>query len=125
MELDIKTTVRGKVPRLSFESIAERILGRTYSLSLVICGDTLSRRLNTEYRKKTYKPNVLSFPISKTEGEIFLNIRKAEREAHAEGISTHKRLAFLYIHACLHLSGLDHGDTMDRLEQKHMILAGF
>lgn len=125
MELDIKTTVRGKVPRLPFGEIAERILGPHYSLSLVICGDALSRRLNTEYRKKTYKPNVLSFPLSKTEGEIILNVRKAEREAHVGGIRIHERLAFLFIHACLHLKGHDHGNAMDTLEQKHMRLSGF
>jgi rRNA maturation RNase YbeY len=125
MSIDIKKTVRGQVPRVSFEKIAAEILGRHYSLSLVICGDTLAQRLNTEYRKKTYKPNVLSFPLSKNEGEIILNIRKAEREARVEGINTQKRLAFLFIHACLHLKGHDHGDTMDTLEQKYMKKAGY
>lgn len=125
MEFALRTTVRGKVPRLLFQKIAMEILGTKYSLSLVLCGDTLGRRLNTQYRKKTYKPNVLSFPLSKTEGEIFLNVRKAEREARAEGISSTKRIAFLFIHACLHLKGLDHGNKMDTLEQKHLKSAGF
>ncbi len=125
MEYALRKTVRGHVPRIAFEKIAQVILGTKYSLSLVLCGDTLGRRLNTEYRKKTYKPNVLSFPLSKTEGEIFLNIRKAEREARAEGISTAKRIIFLFIHACLHLKGLDHGDEMDALEQKYLSSAGF
>ncbi len=125
MEFASRTTIRGKVPRIQFEKIAQKILGGTYSLSLVLCGDTLGRRLNAQYRKKTYKPNVLSFPLSKQEGEIFLNVRKAEREARAEGISSARRIAFLFIHACLHLKGLDHGNTMDALEQRHMKTAGF
>ena len=125
MEFGLRSTVRGPVPRVSFEKIAKEILWSNYSLSLVLCGDTLGRRLNTEYRKKTYKPNVLSFPISKNEGEIFVNVRKAEREAHTEGISTTQRIAFLFIHACLHLKGLDHGNKMDALEQKHLKNAGF
>ncbi len=125
MQFDVRVTVRGPVPRVFFEKIAERILGPRYTLSLVICGDTLSRRLNTEYRRKTYKPNVLSFPLSKTEGEIILNIRKAAREARMEGVSLQKRIAFLFIHACLHLKGHDHSDEMDSLEQKHMRRAGY
>jgi probable rRNA maturation factor len=125
MEFAVRTTVRGPVPRIQFERIAQEILGNAYSLSLVICGDTLGRRLNTEYRKKTYKPNVLSFPLSKKEGEIFLNVRKAGREAQAEGSSLTRRSAFLFIHACLHLKGLDHGNKMDALEQKHLKNAGF
>lgn len=125
MEFALRTTVRGNVPRLSFEKIARQILGDSYSLSFVLCGDTLGRRLNTQYRKKTYKPNVLSFPLSKSEGEIFLNVRKAEREARSEGISLAKRTAFLFIHACLHLKGLDHGNKMDALERKYLKKAGF
>jgi probable rRNA maturation factor len=125
MEFALRKTVRGLVPRISFEKIALEILGTSYSLSLVLCGDTLSRRLNTQYRKKTYKPNVLSFPLSQKEGEIFLNIRKAEREARAEGISSAKRITFLFIHACLHLKGLDHGEKMDALELTYLRKAGF
>lgn len=115
--LDIKRTVDDTV-RLPFEKMAEAALPNGYQLSLVICGDHLAQRMNKEYRKKTYRPNVLSFPISKTEGEIFLNIRKAAREAKQEGISRDKRLALLFIHGCFHLAGYDHSDRMEALEQK-------
>lgn len=74
--------------------------------------------MNTEYRKKTYKPNVLSFPISKTEGEIFLNVRKAEREACTFGVSLHERLALLFVHGCFHLKGLSHGRIMEGEESR-------
>src|SRR3990167_2810110 len=94
--LDTRTTLRpapflkgaGRIP---FEEIAQAVLGKNYELSLVICGDNLARRMNREYRlpslklrqasKKNYSPNVLSFPLSKTEGEIFLNVRAAARGA--------------------------------------------
>lgn len=121
--MDIMTTVRSRTPSLPFEAMANAVLGSTYELSLVICGDRLARRINTEHRKKTYKPNVLSFPLSRTEGEIFLNVRKAEREAAALGTSAQKRMALLFVHGLLHLKGLDHGDTMEREEEK--ILAKF
>ena len=71
-KLDIKTTIRGPVPRISYEAIARDILGNSYQVSLVLCGDRLAKRINQQYRKKSYAPNVLSFEIDENEGEIFL-----------------------------------------------------
>lgn len=115
---DIQSTLRGRIPELPYCEISQHILGASYTVSLVICGDRLARRINTEYRKKTYSPNVLSFPLSKNEGEIFLNIRKAAREAKRARISLQSRMALLFVHACFHLKGLDHSDSMERKEQE-------
>jgi rRNA maturation RNase YbeY len=117
ISLDIRRTVKDTV-RLPFPQMAEAALPKGYQLSLVICGDRLAQRMNAEYRKKTYRPNVLSFPLSKNEGEIFLNMRSAAREAKQEGISRDKRLALLFVHGCFHLAGHRHGDRMEELEQK-------
>lgn len=97
--------------------IAEDVLGTTYECSVVICADTLSRRMNKTYRKKTYAPNVLSFPLSKKSGELFLNIRKSDKESkkYSHTISEHR--VFLLIHGLLHLKGLDHGATMENAER--------
>ena len=97
--LGITRTVKDTV-RVPFEAMARASLPKGYQLSLVICGDTLAQRMNAEYRKKTYKPNVLSFPLAKLEGEIFLNIRKAQREARAMRIPLNTRLAHLFVHGC-------------------------
>ena len=118
LTLDIKKTIRGSVPRLPFEGIARKALPKGYHLSLVICGDMLSRSLNKKYRGKTYFPNVLSFPIDKREGEIFLNIRKAAREARIMRVTLTERLALLFVHGCFHLRGLHHGLTMEREEAR-------
>lgn len=123
MSLDIRTTldpapfVKG-AGRLQFEAIAEKTLGKKYELSLVICGDELAQKMNREYRKKTYKPNVLSFPLSKNEGEIFLNVRCAERESRKFNVPLKERLALLFVHGCLHLKGLDHGKKMEAEERR-------
>lgn len=114
---DIRKTIRGTLPRLPFGEMAQAVLPG-FELSVVICGDRLARRMNETYRKKSYFPNVLSFPLSETEGEIFLNVRKTEREAAQMGISTNKRLALLFVHGLFHLKGLDHSDHMEREEQK-------
>jgi rRNA maturation RNase YbeY len=120
--VDIKITAR-RAPhtvgarRLPFEKIADSVLGKDYDLSLVICGDSLAQRMNKEYRKKTYYPNVLSFELGKKEGEIFLNVRKAEREARTGGISLKQRMGLLYVHGLYHLKGMDHSDRMESLER--------
>jgi probable rRNA maturation factor len=101
------------------------ILGPHYDLSLVVCGDSLAQEMNAKYRKKTYSPNVLSFPYSKTEGEIFLNVRKAEREARAAGVSLRLRMAVLFVHGCFHLKGYRHGLTMERQETRILRKFGF
>ena len=141
MTVEITCTVRGNPPSVPFEKTAKDILKSGYNLSLVLCGDALSRRINREYseaprsltrgiraefsevnlpcfarasqgsprfhphdkprsmrrrRKKDYPANVLSFPLSKHEGEIFLNVRKAEREAKVAGISARANRTFVH-----------------------------
>ena len=116
----IVSKLRGDIPYVPFEEIAHDILGKKFELSLVLCADKLATRINREYRNKTYSPNVLSFPLSPTAGEIFLNVRQAEREAHKYNIPVDERITFLYIHGCLHVGGLDHGDAMEHAEKKFM-----
>ena len=121
--LEVRHTTQNTV-RLPFERLARSILPPGYSLSLVLCGDTLSRRLNREHRGKSYTPNVLSFPISKTEGEIFINVRVASREARRYSVPVKARIAHLFVHGCAHLRGLPHGKAMDALEARALRAAG-
>src|SRR3989344_780707 len=90
-------TTKQSIPSIPFERLARAVLGARYELSLVVCGDALARRMNKAYRKKSYTPNVLSFPITKYAGEIFLNIRSAEREAELYHTSLRARLPPFYI----------------------------
>ena len=123
--LDIKRTVFGSTPVIPFEKIARAILGRRFELSLVLCGDTLAERMNKEYRQKSYKPNVLSFPLGKNEGEIFLNLACAAREAKRFGVPLKDRLALLFVHGCFHLKGLRHGRIMEAHERRILQRFGF
>jgi len=118
MAIETTTTVRGQLPRIPYEKIADAVLGRRYELSLVVCGDTLARRMNKKYRKKNYSPNVLSFPLDTYEGEIFLNVRVGAREARRFQVSLQQRLMLLFIHGCFHLKGMEHGIKMEMLEEK-------
>ena len=127
--VEIAATVRGPLPAVPFSRIARRILPRRYTLSLVLCADARARRINRMYRRKkfgkSYSPNVLSFNLNEREGEIFLNVRKAAREARALRITTNARIAHLFVHGCLHLFGLSHGKAMDAREKKILKEFGF
>lgn len=116
--VEIKKTVRGNVPRIDYQGALKLAIPKEFTVSLVLVGDSLMRRLNREYRKKDYPTNVLAFPIDKNEGEIFINVRKAEKEAKNLSISTKKRILYLFIHACLHLKGLKHGKKMETKEKE-------
>ena len=122
--IGVQHVARGNA-RVPFKEIAGALLPERYELSLVLCGDALSRRMNRDYRKKDYVPNVLSFPIEKYEGEIFINIRKAEREARSFGLRKEDRIAHLFAHGCLHLLGMKHGERMERLETRTLKKCGF
>ncbi len=114
---DITQTTRDALPRVSFSHIKDAILGSRYELSLVLIGDTLARRLNREHKGKDTPTNILSFPLSPTEGEIFINLRRAERDAKHFGHTPTQHIAFLFIHGCLHLKGREHGAAMERKEE--------
>lgn len=116
--IEIRNTTRGPLPRVPFEALARAILPKGHHLSLVVCADTLAQRINRTYRKKHYVPNVLSFPLGNSEGEIFLNVRTAEREAKKYGMTMRAWSTLLFIHGCLHLKGMRHGKRMESLEQK-------
>lgn len=117
----ISSTVK-KYPSFPFEAIKNKILGSKYQLSLAFVGTKTAANLNKEYRKKTYTPNVLSFPLDTQHGEIVICPHVAKKEASKYNLSVDGYVAFLFIHGCLHLKGLDHGDTMDKQEQKYLKL---
>ena len=117
MSLVISSTVK-RFPPHPYAEIANAILGKRYELSLVFVGTQRATTLNKTYRQKTYSPNVLSFPLDESHGEIFICPQVAAREAAECSLSPAGYVAFLFIHGCLHLKGHAHGDTMDTLELK-------
>ena len=100
-----------KVPDLPFVKYKEKILGKTYELSLVFCGPAKTKELNLVYRDKDKEANVLSFPLSKTSGEIFIKLPAIDFSA-----------PHLFIHGLLHLKGLSHGSKMENEERKYLKL---
>lgn len=100
--------------------MAARILGSTYELSLVFVGAKKGRLINKATRKKTYVPDVLSFPLSESAGEIVIVLPKAYADAPRYQHDPIEHVAFLFIHGCLHLAGYTHGENMEIAERRHL-----
>ena len=116
----ITQTVKTYPRTLPYQKIKERILGKKYSLSLAFIGSQRATTLNQAYRQKDYTPNVLSFPLTPTTGEILICPSVTKREAAAFQLSEKGYVGYLFIHAALHLKGYEHGATMEKLERKYL-----
>ena len=114
------TKIAHDVPMLPYETIADTILGKTYTLSLTFIGETRARRLNQEHRNASYVPNVLSFPLDTSHGEIYITPTVARREAKKFNLTEAGFIGFLFIHGLLHLKGHLHGATMEKAEKKYL-----
>ena len=109
-------------PQLPYQEIKEKILGKAYSLSLNFIGEKRAYTLNVKHRNARYTPNVLSFPLTKEAGEIYITPQIAIKEALAYEMTSTGYTGYLFIHGLLHLKGYPHGDTMEKLEKKYCTL---
>ena len=107
-----------QTPQLPFAKVATKILGPKYTLGLVLVSPLECRKLNKTYRHHDYATNVLSFPLSPTEGDIVINLTQARAEAPKYSHTELDHTLFLFIHGCLHLKGLTHGSIMNKEEEK-------
>ncbi len=110
----------GSVPPLPYKEIKEKILGKNFNLNLIFCTPKLSQELNQKYRSKDYPTNILSFPLSDDEGEIYIQLSVARGGAKEHNMSYNEFIHLLFIHGCLHLLNHEHGEEMEKLEDKYM-----
>lgn len=113
-------TKNGRLPRLPFLDIKNSVLGENYTLSLVVVSPSTSKKLNNAYRGKNTPTNILSFPLTKSSGEIFLELKTIKKEAPKFGLSYARFIQYLFIHGLLHLDGYAHGSKMETQEARWM-----
>ena len=109
---------KGKLPSLPFEKIKNKILGKKYELDLVFVSEKKIHALNKTYRKVNKPTDILSFPLSKNSGEIFICQKIAEKKASDFEREFENFIAFLFVHGNVHLLGYDHGNKMEAVEAK-------
>ncbi|MES2314906.1 MAG: rRNA maturation RNase YbeY [Patescibacteria group bacterium] len=107
-----------KIPRVEFEAIKDEILGADYVLNVIITTSENIKKLNTIYRNKEHATDILSFPLSDTEGEIYISTKETKEEAKKFDRPYENFFPFLFIHGCTHLKGHDHGAIMEGIEVK-------
>lgn len=101
-----------------FKEIKNEILGKDYDLSWSFINENKIKQLNLTYRNINKPTDILSFPLSKTEGEIYICLAEARKEARKFDRKYENFLGFLFIHGLVHLKGYKHGSTMERIEAK-------
>jgi len=113
----IKET-RGSIPRVSFEAIKNEVLGEKYNLTVIITTSARIKKLNSIYRNKDHATDILSFPLSESEGEIYISPIETRKEAKKFDRTYENFFSFLFIHGCTHLKGYDHSAIMEGIEVK-------
>ncbi len=107
-----------RISRAFFVSAKNAVLGKAYALSVAFVDAKEIRRLNRIYRGKDAATDILSFPLSKKEGEVVFCMQEVERQAPDFGCAPSNFLKFLFIHGLCHLKGMKHGSRMEAHEKK-------
>ena len=115
-----KTKGTQALARVPFVAIKNKILGEKYELSITFLTASMQRKINKKYRNKDETTNILSFPLSKTSGEITLDPLKIKSESPLFEMSYSQFLKYLVIHGTLHLKGFEHSSTMEKEEEKYL-----
>ncbi len=116
----VVNNTKGKLPRLPFVLLDAKnaVLGKKYNLSVAIVTPKEIANLNKIYRNINKPTDILSFPLEKNEGEIYLCLSETKKMAK-DFLRTYENfIAFLFIHGLCHLKGMDHGSTMEKEEIK-------
>jgi len=94
--------------RIPYQKIKTEVLGKEYDLSLAFLSATEMRDVTMRTKNKDKVSNVLSFPLSKTSGEILICKKAAAPFS----------VGYLFIHGLFHLKGLKHGARMESQERR-------
>ncbi len=107
-----------KIPNIPWVEIKNTILGKKYELSLVFPTVKNATELHLDWKNKPGPVNILSFPVDKNVGEIFISLHQAKTECIKFDRKYENYVAFLFIHGCAHLKGHIHGNEMEKYETK-------
>lgn len=92
------------------------------NINLILSDDISVKELNKKYLKHNYETDVLAFRLEEDylEGEIYISIDTAERQADEYKVSLTNELTRLAIHGTLHLLGYN-DSTNDEKAEMHRI----
>lgn len=114
------TTKWEKLSKAIFDSSIKILkLKHDVNLAITFVGSKEAIKINKDFRKKDYTPDVISFPIKMSLkeikalgyqeiGDIFICIDEAKRKSVKYEHTLDQEMAFLFVHGFLHLLGYDH-----------------
>ena len=99
---------------------AAKCEGRRGGASLLLTDDETVKQLNNRYRGIDSTTDVLSFPSGETGflGDIAISVPRAQLQAEQYGHPLPREIAFLTVHAMLHLFGYDHIEAADEVKMR-------
>ena len=86
-------------------------------VSIVAVGNDWMRKLNRQFLGRDETTDVLAFSLgedAKVEGEIYVNLDRARRQARDYGVSLTNEVTRLVVHGLLHLVGYSDKDVSER-----------
>ncbi len=127
MKLYIVNRSRDRIPRLFLakwvramtRSLAQTLTDeidpkqlRRQELGLIFLDQVEARRLNKQYRQRSYATDVLSFEgdANHSLGELVICPAIIRRQAEDHDLSFREELGYMVLHGVLHLLGYDHED---------------
>lgn len=107
---DVPKDAKIKRSALKAARMAAKCEKRSGGVSLLLTDDHAIHTLNREFRQVDKPTDVLSFPSDEPGflGDIAISVPCAKRQAEDYGHSIEREIAFLTVHAMLHLFGYDH-----------------
>ena len=103
-----------------FVSMKDKILGKKYEFGLSLLTPAEQKKINFKYRGKNKTTNILSFPLSKTSGEITIDLTAVKKDAPLFNMTYPQFFKYLVIHGMLHLKGFEHSSTMEKREKEYL-----
>ncbi|MEX2116373.1 MAG: rRNA maturation RNase YbeY [Bacteroidota bacterium] len=104
--------------------------GPRWHLSVVFTNDRYMRRINRTFLGHNVVTDVIAFPlhdVMNIDGELYVNLDQAARQAKEEGAGVTEEVRRLLIHGTLHLLGYRDStrtqrDRMRKLEERYLAL---
>jgi len=123
---------RKRVQKKSIVQLVRRVLkaerARSRELNIVFVTDRAMKRLNKKFLSRTGTTDVISFRLDDhqhIEGEVYVNLDQAERQAREFQIKNRAEVGRLVVHGVLHVIGYEDDTThkrkvMQTLEDKYL-----
>ncbi len=101
------------------EIIRNEKVSRNVHFDYILVDDRFMRSLNRKYFRKRTTTDVIAFDLSgesarEIEGEIYINLDQAAKQAGENGVSFSDEIFRLAAHGCLHFLGYDDHGAADR-----------